>query len=193
MTLPDTEVGWFFKEEFGLDGLRKQLLATALAGSESHHLIEADFASFDISTRRAFSAGVGGPSFQGPSSTSASSAHGGSMASRRSSVSSVPSSVGRFASDRFAPRQVHATEAAYAEDDVLEEHAAAETEHQACGSEDRTLEEVLHTEVENLADEIAQAEEDGIALSTWKAWRAALRRAQRPLCRCVKPVLSWLS
>ena len=42
VVLPDPEVGWFYKEKLGLDGLRKQLLETALAGAEDYHQIEAE-------------------------------------------------------------------------------------------------------------------------------------------------------
>ena len=184
VTLPDTEVGWFFKEKLDLDGLRKQLLETALAGSEAYSQIEAeclrlfrDLHTQDPVYRRAERAGgkltvrrlFGGPPLSSaPSSTAASSSSfGGSAASRRSSTSSsVPSSAGRFASGRFAPRQVHAAEAAVEDGDGFDEEVEAEAlavaEEPAANPDDRSLEEVLQTEVENLADEIAQAEEEGV-------------------------------
>ena len=34
--IPDSEVGWFFKEKLGLDALRRQLLEAALQGSEDY-------------------------------------------------------------------------------------------------------------------------------------------------------------
>ncbi|CAE7634513.1 agaA [Symbiodinium necroappetens] len=40
--LPDAELGWFYKEKLGLDALRKQLLETALGGTEDYVTIEAD-------------------------------------------------------------------------------------------------------------------------------------------------------
>ena len=39
--LPDSEVGWFFKE-LGLDALRRQLLDTALQGAEAYGTIEGE-------------------------------------------------------------------------------------------------------------------------------------------------------
>ena len=40
--IPDSEVGWFFKEKLGLDALRRQLLEAALQGSEDYNVIEAE-------------------------------------------------------------------------------------------------------------------------------------------------------
>ena len=40
--LPEAELGWFFKEKLGLAALRKQLLDTALQGSESYTVIESE-------------------------------------------------------------------------------------------------------------------------------------------------------
>ena len=42
VVLPDGEVGWWFKEKLGLDSLRKQLLDTALQGSENYGTIESE-------------------------------------------------------------------------------------------------------------------------------------------------------
>ena len=87
----------------------------------------AERAGGKLTIRRLF--GGGASSGQAPSSTSTSSAYCGSIASRRSSTFSVPSSSGRLASGRFAPRQVHATAAAGDEGDGFEEEADAETGH----------------------------------------------------------------
>ena len=42
IVLPDGELGWWLKEKVGLDPLWKQLLETALAGSESFNVIEGE-------------------------------------------------------------------------------------------------------------------------------------------------------
>ena len=42
IVLPDGELGWWLKEKVGLDALRKQLLETTLAGSESFNVIEGE-------------------------------------------------------------------------------------------------------------------------------------------------------
>ena len=42
VALPEGELGWFLKEKLGLDGLRKQLLETALQGREAYDVIEAE-------------------------------------------------------------------------------------------------------------------------------------------------------
>ena len=40
--LHDNELGWWLKQKLGLDALRKQLLDTALQGSEDYNVIEAE-------------------------------------------------------------------------------------------------------------------------------------------------------
>ena len=52
LTLPDAELGWFLKEKLGLDPLRKQLLETALLGSESYAVIESASALQGIACSR---------------------------------------------------------------------------------------------------------------------------------------------
>ncbi len=42
VTLPSSELGWFFREKLGLDPLRKQLLDTALQGRENYADIESE-------------------------------------------------------------------------------------------------------------------------------------------------------
>ena len=120
VVLPDPEVGWFYKEKLGLDGLRKQLLETALAGAEDYHQIEAeclrlfrDLHTQDALYRRVDRASQGRLTIRrmfGPGSSTASTAlpatsSAAGSSSRRSTVSSLPASAGRF-----QPRQVHATE-----------------------------------------------------------------------------------
>ena len=40
VVLPDGEIGWWFKENLGLDDLRRQLRDTALQGNETYAVIE---------------------------------------------------------------------------------------------------------------------------------------------------------
>ncbi|CAE7780296.1 tenm3, partial [Symbiodinium necroappetens] len=184
VVLPDPEVGWFYKEKLGLDGLRKQLLETALAGAEDYHQIEAeclrlfrdlhtqdplfrkaDRAQGRLTVRRMFGSAAGSSAASSSTAPPASSSYGGAS-SRRSTLSSVPSSAGQLGRPRFPQRQVHATETAGDEGGLLEEEADFEGDgalDEPTGEhEERTLEEVLQTEVENLAEEIAQAEEEGV-------------------------------
>ena len=87
------------------------------------------------------------------------------------------SSAGQLTQRRFHPRQVHAAEIAGDEGDEYEEEAGDDTEpaldEPEGGNGERSLEEVLQTEVENLAEVIAQAEEEGVdpmALERLRPW-----------------------
>ncbi|OLP82867.1 hypothetical protein AK812_SmicGene36445 [Symbiodinium microadriaticum] len=175
--LPDAELGWFYKEKLGLDALRKQLLETALGGTEDYSTIEAeslrlfrdlhaqdplfrrlDRPSNKLTIRRMFAAP--------PSSSSASpslSTSSGPSSTRRSSLSSAPSSAGQLAR-RFTARQAHVSEAVVEEEpeeapELFVDESAGDAVDEAEG---RTLEEVLQTEVEQLAEEIEQAEAEGV-------------------------------
>ena len=184
MVHPDPEVGWFYKEKLGLDGLRKQLLETALAGAEDYRQIEAeclrlfrDLHTQDplfrkagrLTVRRMFGSSAGSSAASSSTGPPASSSYGGAS-SRRSTLSSVPSSAGQLGRPRFPQRQVHATETAGDEGGLLE----GEADFEGDGALDeptgeREEREVLQTEVENLAEDIAQAEEervDPMALET---------------------------
>ena len=175
--IPDSEVGWFFKEKLGLDALRRQLLETALQGSEDYNVIEAeclrlfrDLHSQDPLYRRAErQAGTkltirrmfGGSSAS--TGTSFASTAPSSAPSRRSSFTSAAGSVTGGARKPFL-RQAHVTE--QSEPEALEtetaDHEGEDGEANEDGAEPVTLEEVLQTEVQNLAEEIAQAEEEGV-------------------------------
>ena len=119
VALPEGELGWFLKEKLGLDGLRKQLLETALQGREAYDVIEAEtlrlfkdlhvsdpmHRRFDrpkLTVRRMF----GGPS---NASTAPSSAWSSAASTR--TASSMASSRPNLGPRRFpAARQVNFTE-----------------------------------------------------------------------------------
>ena len=121
--IPDSEVGWFFKEKLGLDALRRQLLETALQGSEDYNVIEAeclrlfrDLHSQDPLYRRAErQAGTkltirrmfGGSSAS--TGTSSASTAPSSAPSRRSSFASAAGSVAGGGRKPFL-RQAHVAE-----------------------------------------------------------------------------------
>ena len=165
--LPDAEVGWCFKEKLGLDALKRQLLETALQGAEGYSTIESECLRLfrdlhlqdplyhrgppgRLTVRRMFGVRFGVPASS--ASTSASSA----APSRRSSLlsSAPPSSYG--AARRPPLRQAQVAE------QVETEHAEPEAADEPEIDEPAPLEEVLQTEVQNLAEEIAEAEEEGI-------------------------------
>ncbi|CAE7503333.1 RE2, partial [Symbiodinium sp. CCMP2456] len=163
--LPDSEVGWFFKEKLGLDALRRQLLDTALQGAEAYGTIEGEclrlFRDLHLQDPlfRRMEKGSGRMTikriFGGTAPSSAATSAPSTASSRRSST--MTSAGSAASSRRFAPRQVQAAEA---ESQEALEGEEPELEEQA--GDNPSLEEVLQTEVQCLADEIAQAEEEGI-------------------------------
>ena len=170
--LPDAEVGWWFKEKLGLDALRKQLLETALQGTEAYSTIESESLRLfrDLHSQdplfRKMDRGVSGKltirRMFAPSTASSGATSTSMSSSRRPSVSSSTTSSSAPGGRRFPPRHVHVAEAADEDpgDPLEESPEAAEPQDEA--TEDYTLEEVLQTEVENLAEEIAQAEQEGV-------------------------------
>ncbi|CAE7399786.1 Ank3 [Symbiodinium necroappetens] len=174
--LPDAEVGWFFKEKLGLAALRRQLLETTLQGAEGYSTIESEclrlfrdlhlqdplYRKLDpgppgrLTVRQMFGVPAGTPS----SSTSTAAS---SMApSRRSSLLSSAPSSSYNASRRPPLRQAQVTEQMDIEGETEAEHVEPEAVDNPEGDEPASLEEVLQTQVQNLAEEIAEAEEEGI-------------------------------
>ncbi|CAE7234040.1 pol [Symbiodinium sp. CCMP2456] len=170
--LPDSEVGWFFKEKLGLDALRRQLLDTALQGAEAYGTIEGEclrlFRDLHLQDPlfRRMEKGSGRMTikriFGGTAPSSAATSAPSTASSRRSST--MISAGSAASSRRFAPRQVQAAEAESQEtlEAVMDEAGGDEPETEEQAGDSPSLEEVLQTEVQCLADEIAQAEEEGI-------------------------------
>ncbi|CAE7941477.1 agaA [Symbiodinium necroappetens] len=136
--LPDAELGWFYKEKLGLDALRKQLLETALGGTEDYSTIAA------------------GPPLE--------QAHHPEDVCR--SLFVFIGAAVTFYEQRRAhyKAQAHVSEAVVEEEpeevsELFVDEPAGDAVDEADG---RTLEEVLQTEVEQLAEEIEQAEAEGV-------------------------------
>jgi transposase InsO family protein len=161
--LHDNELGRWLKQKLGLDALRKQLLETALAGSEDYALIETEVLRLfrdlheqdplkrrfepgtpKLTIRRLFQHQHRGPS-------SSSSVAPSSMKSFASSVSS------RAPSFRSAQsyRQANVTE-------ILEEDDAEDADGGVDGEVGEQIEEVLQSEAEILACELEEAEAEGV-------------------------------
>ncbi|CAE7211399.1 ABCB25 [Symbiodinium natans] len=183
--LPDTEVGWFFKEKLGLDALRRQLLDTALQGAEACGTIESEClrlfrdlhlqdplyrklekGSGKLSIRRMFASA--------PSATPSTAATSSNTSSRRPSTFSTASSLA--GSRRGPPRQVHATETE--EPETLDETAVDQTEDEAAASDQAgegiSLEEVLQTEA--LETEIEASAEALVSMREARVKLAEVRK-----------------
>ena len=201
--LPSPELGWFFRQKLGLDALRKQLLDTALQGKEEYNEIEAeclrlfkDLHLQDPLYRRAERDGrppAGRPltirrMFASGASTSASSGRssGRSTAPSSASASSTPSFR------RFAPRQAQVTEHFDEEDggEDVEDDGTHDVQ-EAAAEPDPTLEEVLQAEVENLADELAAAEEEGVDQDTLEALESGIEATAEALVSMREARKSW--
>jgi len=178
--LPAAELGWFLREKLGLDGIRKQLLETALAGQDSYEAVEREvlrlFKDLHVSDplqRRPFGGGDGKPSLMqrflsssgsssGRPSTLAPSTASSSMHRPFRSSASV-SSRSTFRSSRSSnpgqARQSYVTEA-----DVTEEHDDGEAEliPDDAGKEEPSLEEVLQSEAATLAADLEALEAEGV-------------------------------
>ena len=168
VVIGDGELGWWLRQKLGLDPLRRQLLDTALQGSEDYATIEAEilrlfrdlhendplYRKLDrrpLTIKRMFLSNAGKPQHGGQSL--------GSMSSRASTLSSWsrPSSVASR-SNAGSTRQANVTEHA---DDVIEEQDENEVDDEGAG-EQPSLEDVLQAEAEVFAAEIQQAEDEGI-------------------------------
>ena len=174
VTLPSSELGWFFREKLGLDPLRKQLLDTALQGRENYADIESEtlrlFKDLHISDplyrkmdggrskltiRRLFQPGA-------PSTSASSTSSGFSRSSTMSSASSFrrPSSV---ASGHSQTRKVLLTEVPETEEDLTAETLQTEVADEAEPAANAGgLEDMIQNEAEIFAAELQEAEEQGL-------------------------------
>ena len=197
--LPAAEQGWFLREKLGLDGIRKQLLETALNGRETYDEVERevlrlfkDLHSADPLQRRSFghhdgktglmqkflmssSSSSGRPSTLAPSSTGTSLHRpfrsSASSVSSRFSARSKPSSGGHG-------RQAYATEAEVHEeaDDGEEELIPEETERA-----EPSLEEVLQTKAALLASDLENLEAEGAEPELLEELEAGVENAAEAL------------
>ena len=165
--LHDNELGWWLKQKLGLDALRKQLLDTALQGSEDYNVIETEVLrlfrdlhdndpmkrrfepSQKLTVRRMF----GGR----PASSAASSV--GPSSYRSSSLMSLASHKSSPTGFRQGGnmKQANVTEL----DDAEVGEAPPEDEVEEAQSQPN-LDEVLQAEAEILACELEEAENEGV-------------------------------
>ena len=197
--LPAAEQGWFLREKLGLDGIRKQLLETALGGVEDYDAVERevlrlfkDLHSADPLQRRSFGGADGKPSLMhrfltgsgsssGRPSTFASSSTGSSLhrpfKSSASSVSSRFSGKSRMTSSGTG-RQAYAAEAEVVEDaeDGEEEMIPDEVDKQ-----EASLEEVLQAEAAMLASDLENLEAEGAEPELLEELEAGVENAAEAL------------
>lgn len=177
--LPAGELGWFLKSKLGLDPIRQQLLETALQGKESYDQVELEVLRLfkDLHTadplhkrvdtgsrpplmQRMFGGGMSQRSFStGPPSVASSMGR-----SFKSSSASNASSRQSFRPPRPFSQPPHKTYVAEADEgdhfDGVEEFE--EPSQEADDGGQPSLEEVLQAEAEELANEIQQAEQEGL-------------------------------
>ncbi|CAL1173629.1 unnamed protein product, partial [Cladocopium goreaui] len=179
----DAELGGWLRQKIGLDPLRKQLLETALQGSEDYSVIEAEILRLfrdlhdndplyrrpenrpPLTIRRMF----GGRSASATSSAP-------STLSRMTSASSWqrPSSM----KSGTSTRQVNITE------NPDEEAAVEEELHDEAEGQDgpsSSLEEILQTEAEVLAAELHEAELEGVDPSVLDSLESGIEQAAETL------------
>lgn len=178
--LHDNELGWWLKHKLGLDALRRQLLETALGGSEDYQLIEREvlrlfrdlhdndplrrrFDQPKLTVRRLFQHN------RAPVSSTAAASSIRSNASTVSRPSTFRSSVSR---------QAHVTETV--DEEVPEEPADMEAADEQ-GEAGAQLEEVLQAEAEILATELEAAEEEGIDPSLIQEFETGIESAAETL------------
>jgi hypothetical protein len=162
------ELGWWLRQKVGLDPLRRQLLDTALQGSEDYGTIESEILRLfrdlhendplcrrldkrPLTIRRMFA------SSRGPGSSLSSAA---STSSRMTSATSTGSRPSSLKSSTYH-RQVNVTENIEEEPDAKDDgepadDAGDDAEHGT------SLEEILQTEAEVLAAELNEAEQEGV-------------------------------
>eukprot|EP00435_Cladocopium_sp_Y103_P020437 s757_g5.t1 len=197
--LPAAEQGWFLREKLGLDGIRKQLLETALNGREGYDDVERevlrlfkDLHSADPLQRRSFGSADGKPglmhrfltsslSSSGRPSTLASSSTGSSLHRPfKSSASSVSSrfSVKSRSSNGGHGRQAYATETeAQDEADDGEEELIPEEQDRP----EPSLEEVLQAEAALLASDLENLEAEGAEPELLEELEAGVENAAEAL------------
>ena len=178
VSLPTSELGWFLKQKMGLDGLRMQLLETALQGKESYEETEAealrlfkDLHSADPLRRQTLSDGGGKVSLMNRFLSQQPRPQNRSTYAPSSAPSSSSYGTGRsgstFASQRFGSspgqnRKFSGARQAYAAE--VEEHDEPEVEQpEEPADEGYNLEEVLQAEAEILATELEEALDEGVA------------------------------
>ena len=167
VNLHDNELGWWLKQKLGLDALRKQLLDTALQGSEDYNVIETEVLrlfrdlhdndplkrrfepSQKLTVRRMF----GGR----PGSSAASSV--GPSSSYRSSLPSISSNRSNQSGFR---QSIQAKQANVTELDEVETSEAPPEEEGDDMQSQPNLDEVLQAEAEILACELEEAENEGV-------------------------------
>ena len=182
VTIADSELGWWLRQKLGLDPLRRQLLDTALQGSENYATIEGEILRLfrdlhendplyrklekrPMTIRRMF------PSrpFGGVPNSAA------STSSRMSSASSWsrPSTVTQRSV--ASSRQANITE--------HDDEDAGDDDEGAAGDdpESTTLEEVLQAEAEVLATELQQAEDEGVDQTVLEEFEQGMEQAAETL------------
>ena len=180
--IADSELGWWLRQKIGLDPLRRQLLDTALQGSESYATIESEILRLfrdlhehdplqrklerrPLSIRRMF---PGRPLGGAPTSAA-------STSSRMSSASSWSRPSTMTQRSAMSGRQANITE----NDDEDEEEA--ENGGAADDAEAPTLEDVLQAEAEVFAAELQQAEEEGVDQSVLDDYEQGMEQAAETL------------
>ena len=166
VVIHDNELGWWLKQKLGLDALRRQLLDTALAGSEDYNVTEREILRLfrDLHDNDPLRRKFDQPKltikrlFQ-HSNRPSSSASSVAPSSYKTSSASVSSRSSSHRPGSGLARQANVTEA-------VEEEDETETADQQNGDEpvdgSGQLEEVLQAEAEILACELEQAEQEGV-------------------------------
>ena len=182
VNIADSELGWWLRQKIGLDPLRRQLLDTALQGSESYATIESEILRLfrdlhehdplqrklerrPLSIRRMF---PGRPLGGAPTSAA-------STSSRMSSASSWSRPSTMTQRSAMSGRQANITE----NDDEDEEEA--ENGGAADEAEAPTLEDVLQAEAEVFAAELQQAEEEGVDQTVLDDYEQGMEQAAETL------------
>ena len=178
---PEEELGWMLKERLGLDAIRKQLLETALAGRENYDVVESEclrlfrdlHSSDPLNKSRPFDKAPllqrflqshdrhSSSSSYRPSTTASSTAPSSRSFRTQSSGSSRPP-FKRFG-QQPQPRQALIAEAPEEEGqmEAEDEELIPDDDGQGYSPENLTIEEVLQTEAELLAQELQELETEG--------------------------------
>ena len=181
IVMPEEELGWMLKERLGLDAIRKQLLETALAGRENYDVVESEclrlfrdlHSSDPLNKSRPFDKAPllqrflqshdrhSSSSSYRPSTTASSTAPSSRSFRTQSSGSSRPP-FKRFG-QQPQPRQALIAEAPEEEGqmEAEDEELIPDDDGQGYSPENLTIEEVLQTEAELLAQELQELETEG--------------------------------
>lgn len=193
VVLPSTELGWFLRSKLGLDPLREQLLERALAGKEEFEVIERevlrlfkDLHSADPLYRQSGKGSMlqrflgsqqSTKGSSGPTSSTSSMASSFQRSSQRA-PSSTSSRFGGFRRPQTGPQQ---RQAYAAEVEEVVEEPQAEDEIEDEGPAPMSLEEVLQTEAEGLAEELESAAHDGVDASLLEDLEGSMETAAEAL------------